>query len=382
MIKRMIIMLVAVGVVFGLFFGFQAFKARMISKAIAALRNPPQTVSTMTAQSQQWATRLKAVGSTRAVNGASLSFQVAGIVSAIHFESGSHVKKGTPLIELNSAEDVAHLEALKATASLAQITYDRDKALVQSHAVSQQTVDTDLANLKNDQAQVEQQRALVDYKTINAPFAGRLGIRQVDLGQYVAAGTAVVSLQQLDPIYVDFYLPQQALAQIKVGQDVTATVDTFPNEKFTGKVSSINALVDTATRNVQVRATITNSDEKLLPGMFAAVEIDVGAPQDYVTLPKTAIAYNSYGNIAYVVQNLSRNAQGEQQGVAQQTFVTTGPTRGDQVAVLSGIKDGDVVVTAGQVKLRNGVPVTINNAVQPPNSPNPNVSEDKQSDAQ
>lgn len=382
MIKRMVIMLVAVGVVFGLFFGFQAFKAKMISKAIAALRNPPQTVSTMTARSQQWATRLKAVGSTRAVNGANLSFQVAGIVSAIHFESGSHVKKGAPLIELNSAEDVAHLDALKATTALAQLTYDRDKALIQSHAVSQQTVDTDLANLKNDLAQVEQQQALVDYKTINAPFSGRLGIRQVDLGQYVAAGSSVVTLQQLDPIYLDFYLPQQALAQIQVGQMVTAKVDTFPNQTFSGKVSSINALVDTATRNVQVRATITNSDEKLLPGMFATVEIDVGAPQNYVTLPKTAIAYNSYGNIAYVVQNLSQNAQGEKQGVAQQTFVTTGPTRGDQVAVLAGIKDGDVVVTAGQVKLRNGVPVTVNNSVQPPNNPNPNVSEDRQSAAQ
>ena len=382
MIKRMMIMLIAVGVVFGLFFGFQAFKAKMISKAIAALRNPPQTVSTMTARSQQWTTRLKAVGSIRAVNGANLSFQVAGIISAIHFESGSHVKKGASLVELNSAEDIARLNALKATTALAQLTYDRDKALIQSHAVSQQTVDTDLANLKNDLAQVEQQQALVDYKIINAPFSGRLGIRQVDLGQYVAAGAPVVTLQQLDPIYLDFYLPQQALAQIKVGQIVTAKVDTFPNETFSGKVSSINALVDTATRNVQVRATIANSDEKLLPGMFATVEIDVGAPQNYVTLPMTAIAYNSYGNIAYVVQNLSQNAQGEQQGVAHQTFVTTGPTRGDQVAVLTGIKDGDVVVTAGQVKLRNGVPVTVNNSVQPPNNPNPNVNEDRQSAAQ
>ena len=377
MLKRMIIMLAAVGVVFGLFFGFQAFKAKMISKAMAALRNPPQTVSTMAAQSQEWATRLKAVGSTRAVNGANLSFQVAGIVSAIHFESGGHVKRGTPLIELNSAEDVAHLDALKAMTSLAQITYDRDKALLESHAVSQQTVDTDLANLKNDRAQVAQQQALVDYKTIAAPFSGRLGIRQVDLGQYVAAGAPVVALQQLDPIYVDFYLPQQSLAQIKVGQAVTTSVDTFPGVTFEGKVSAINSTVDAATRNVQVRATIANPDEKLFPGMFATVEIDIGAPQRYVTLPKTAIAYNSFGDIAFIVRDLGENAQGEQQGVAQQTFVKTGPTRGDQVAVLSGIKDGDIVVTAGQVKLRNGTPVTINNTVRPPNSPNPDVSEDK-----
>src|SRR5487761_2171972 len=225
MLKRMLIMLVAVGLVFGAVFGFEAFKTKMIQKAIAGLSNLPQTVSTITAKSQTWSSTLEAVGSARAINGVSLSSQVAGTVSAIHFESGTDVRKGALLIELSSADDVAHLDALKATTELARITYERDRTLLNTKAVSQQTVDSDKWALKNDEAQVAQQQALVDYKFIKAPFSGRIGIRQVDLGQYIAAGTAFVALQQLDPIYVDFFLPQQSLAQIKVGQQVAAKVD-------------------------------------------------------------------------------------------------------------------------------------------------------------
>ena len=371
MLKRMLIMLVAVGLVFGAVFGFEAFKTKMIQKAIAGLSNPPQTVSTITAKSQTWSSTLEAVGSARAINGVSLSSQVAGTVSAIHFESGTDVRKGALLIELSSADDVAHLDALKATTELARITYERDRTLLTTKAVSQQTVDSDKWALKNDEAQVAQQQALVDYKFIKAPFSGRIGIRQVDLGQYIAAGTAFVALQQLDPIYVDFFLPQQSLAQIKVGQQVAAKVDTYPGATFNGEISAINSLVDAATRNVQVRATLKNPENKVLPGMFVTVDIDVGNPQNYVTLPQTAIAYNSYGNIVYLVDDKGKNVKGQAQLFARQTFVTTGATRGDQVAVLTGVKDGDTVVTAGQVKLRNGVPLVINNAVQPSNDPNP-----------
>jgi membrane fusion protein, multidrug efflux system len=371
MLKRMLIMLVAIGLVFGAVFGFEAFKTKMIQKAIAGLSNPPQTVSTITAKSQTWSSTLEAVGSARAINGVSLSSQVAGTVSAIHFESGTDVRKGALLIELSSADDVAHLDALKATTELARITYERDRTLLTTKAVSQQTVDSDKWALKNDEAQVAQQQALVDYKFIKAPFSGRIGIRQVDLGQYIAAGTAFVALQQLDPIYVDFFLPQQSLAQIKVGQQVAAKVDTYPGATFNGEISAINSLVDAATRNVQVRATLKNPENKVLPGMFVTVDIDVGNPQSYVTLPQTAIAYNSYGNIVYLVDDKGKNVKGQAQLFARQTFVTTGATRGDQVAVLTGVKDGDTVVTAGQVKLRNGVPLVINNAVQPSNNPNP-----------
>jgi len=380
MFRRMAIMLVLVALAFAAIFGFEAFKARMIQEAIAGLRNPPQTVSTVTAATQPWQTRLEAVGSARAEKGADLSAQVSGIVKAIHFRSGAEVEKGTLLVELEAADDIAHLQALKATEALAQLNYDRDTKLVKTNAISQQTADTDLATLKSNQAQVAQQQALVGYKSVTAPFSGRLGIRQVDLGQYIAPGTPIVTLQQLDPIFVDFYLPQQALAQIKTGQAVTATVDTYPDQKFSGKILAINPQVNVASRNVQVRATFANPDEKLLPGMFATVDIDVSAPQHYVTLPKTAIYYNSYGDIAYVVKagNGEKGGEpgGEKQYVAQQVFVKTGETRGDQVAVVSGIEPGDVVVSAGQNKLHNGSPVRINNDVKVPFSANPQVSEE------
>ncbi|MGC1696068.1 MAG: efflux RND transporter periplasmic adaptor subunit [Pseudolabrys sp.] len=371
MLRRMIIMLALTGLVLGAVFGFEAFKGVMIKKFMATLSNPPQTISTMVAASTEWRSQIEAVGSVRAVNGANLSGQVPGIVSALHFESGADVKKGDLLLELASADDVAHLAALKATATLAQITYDRDRALVKTSAVSQQTVDADEGNLKNAQALVEQQKALVDYKFIKAPFSGRLGIRQVDLGQYLAAGTTFVTLQQLDPIYVDFYVAQQTLAKVKVGQAVTAKVDTFPDRSFAGTILAINSMVDPATRNAQIRATFSNKDDLLLPGMFATVDIDTAEPQKYVTLPQTAIAYNSYGDIVYLVENKGKDAKGKPQLVARQTFVTTGATRGDQVAIITGVKDGDTVVTAGQVKLRNGSPVLINNDVQPANNPNP-----------
>lgn len=371
MTKRMIIMLTLTGLVLGAVFGFQAFKSVMIAKFMATLSNPPQTVSTTIAASQEWRSQLEAVGSLRAVNGANLSGQVAGIVSAVHFESGADVKKGDLLLELQAEDDKAHLDALKATASLARITFERDSNLVKTNAVSQQTVDTDKGNLANAEALVAQQQALVNYKSIAAPFSGRLGIRQVDLGQYLAAGTTIVTLQQLDPIFVDFYLPQQALAQIKVGQEVTGKVDTYPNKTFVGQIAAINSLVDTTTRNVQVRATMQNHENLLLPGMFATIEIDTSAPQKFVTLPQTAIAYNSYGNIVYLIDEKGKDDKGQPRLAARQTFVTTGATRGDQVAVLSGVKDGDVVVTAGQIKLRNGSPVIANNAIQVPNDPHP-----------
>jgi membrane fusion protein, multidrug efflux system len=371
MLKRMVIMLVSVALTFGAVFGFLAFKARMISRIMAAQSNPPQAVSTAVVALAQWQPRLEAVGSARAVNGANLSSQISGIVSAIHFESGADVRHGTPLVDLIAEDDIAHLEALKATTELARLTYERDQRLVRTKAISEQTVDTDKWTLKNDEAQVAQQQALVDYKSIKAPFSGRLGIRQVDLGQFLAAGTTVVTLQQLDPIYVDFFLPEQALAQIKVGQHVAAKIDAYPSHAFDGAISAINSLVDVATRNVQIRATFKNPDSRLLPGMFATVDIDVGSTQRLVTLPQTAIAYNSYGNIVFLVEEKGKDAASKPLLVARQTFVTTGETRGDQVSILSGVKEGDTVVTAGQMKLRNDTPLVVNNAVQPLNDPNP-----------
>lgn len=371
MIKRMILMLIAAALVFGAIFGFEAFKSSAIKKFLASQGNPAQTVSTAKAEYQSWQPSLSAVGSLRAENGADLSFQVSGIVSAIHFESGADVPAGAVLVELMAGDDIAKLQSLKALAALSRITYERDERQLKAQAVSQQTVDSDAQTLKSNEAQVVQQQALVDYKTLRAPFAGRLGIRQVDLGQYLAAGTAIATLQSLDPIFVDFYMPQQALDEVKVGQAVTARVDTYPKDAFAGRITAISPKVDPTTRNVQLRAELKNPEKKLLPGMFATVEIATGQPQRYVTLPQTAIAYNPYGATVYLVEDQGKDAKGQPRLVARQTFVTTGDTRGDQVAVLSGVKQGDTVVTAGQIKLHHGTPLLVNNAVKPADDANP-----------
>jgi membrane fusion protein (multidrug efflux system) len=376
MAKRMIIMLIAVAVVLGGVFGFQVFKANIIKKVMASLSNPPQTVSTVTAGYQEWQPEVSAVGTLRAVNGADLSLQLAGIVSEIGFKSGDDVQAGQVLLRLRSDDDIAKLQALQATAELAQVNYDRDHKQFLVQAVSRATLDSDSATLKNDQAQVAEQQAVVDQKILRAPFAGHLGIRAVDLGQFLAAGTQVVTLQALDPLYVDFYLPQQALADIKVDQTVAVHVDTWPGTSFAGQVIAINPQVDPTSRNVQIRATLRNADHRLLPGMFATLDISTGAQQRNITLPQTAVAYNPYGDTVYVVLHKGENAQGKPQLIAQQTFVQVGDTRGDQVAILKGIKEGDVIVSAGQIKLHNDAPVMINNTVQPTDNPHPNVADE------
>ncbi len=371
MTKRMLLMLVLVGLLFGGIFGFQAFKAHMIKKFMAAQGVPVQTVSTIRAAYGEWQPRLEAVGTLRAVRGADLAPEVAGIVTAIRFASGEEVKAGAPLVDLDSAQETAQLQVLQAAAQLAEINYTRDSQQLEVKAVSQAAVDADAANLKAARAQVAQQQALIDKKLIRAPFAGRLGIRAVDLGQYVSPGAKLVTLQSLDPIYVDFSVPQGMLERVSVGQELAAKSDAFPGEQFSGKVSAIDAKVDPATRNVTVRGALRNPKHRLLPGMFATVDVQAGAAQRYVTLPQTAISYNPYGDTVFVVEEQGKGPDGKPRLAAQQRFVTTGATRGDQVAVLSGVKEGETVVSAGQLKLRNGTPVVINNAIQPADNPAP-----------
>ena len=371
MTKRMIIMLIAVGVVFGGVFGFQIFKNAMIKKFMSAMPQPPQTVSTVTAAVQEWQPQIEAVGSLRAVNGADLAFEVSGIVKELHFKSGDDVAAGDILPTLRADDDSAKLEALKATAALSEIVHQRDQEQFKIKAVSQATLDADAANLKNAKAQVAEQQAVVDKKTLRAPFAGHLGVRVVDIGQYISAGTAVVTLQALDPIYADFFLPQQALNQIRLEQVVTIKIDTYPNGDFAGTITAINPKVDPATRNVQVRATLKNPDRLLLPGMYASVNVAAGGKQRYLTLPQTAVTYNPYGETIYVVDDKGQDPQGRPQLIARQIFVTAGLKRGDQVAILSGIEEGQTVVTAGQMKLRNGSPLVIDNTIRPTADANP-----------
>ncbi|MGD0334021.1 MAG: efflux RND transporter periplasmic adaptor subunit [Xanthobacteraceae bacterium] len=365
MTKRMVIMLIAVAIVFGGIFGFQAFKASMIKKFMTAMGSPPQTVSATKAAYGEWQPKLEAIGTLRAVKGADLSLDVPGVVASISFNSGDDVEQGAPLLKLRVEDDLAKLESLQAMAELSEIVNQRDQKQFKMQAVSQATLDTDAANLKNAKAQVVQQQAIIDKKFLRAPFAGHLGIRAVDLGQYLAAGTVIVTLQALDPIFVDFFLPQQAVDQVRLGQSVVVKVDAFKDQTFAGEISAINSKVDAGSRNVQIRATLKNPEHKLLPGMYATVDIATGSPQSYLTLPQTAITYNPYGDTVYVVDSKAADATGKPQLIARQTFVTTGPTRGDQVAVLKGIEEGDLIVTAGQIKLHNGSTILIDNSITP-----------------
>ena len=370
MTKRMIIMLAAVGVLFGGLFGFKAFLGGAIRKSISAQGIPPQTVSTAKAQFTEWQGEFQAVGTLRAVRGADLAPELPGLITAIHFQSGQEVAEGAPLVQLNNESDVAKLQSLMAAVELAETIYDRDQKQLAIQAVSQAVVDADAATLKSAKAQVAEQRALVAKKLVRAPFAGRLGIRAVDVGQYVNAGTKLVTLQALDPVYVDFFAPQKSLGRIALGQKIVLRTDAFQGQQFPGEVSSIDPKVDPATRNVQVRATVRNPKRSLLPGMFATVVLASGGPQRFLTLPQTAVSYNPFGDTVFVVEE-GKGKDDKVALVAQQKFVTTGEARGDQVAILSGIKEGDTVVTAGQIKLRSGFPVIVNNAIQPTNEPAP-----------
>lgn len=371
MTKRMIIMLVLAGLVFGGIFGFQAFKGRMIKKFMASMGNAPQTVSTMSAGFQQWQPKLEAVGSLRAINGVEVSPEVSGIVAALHFQQGDDVKKGKVLVELVADNDIAHLRSLQAAYGLARVTYERDKQQFEFKAISQQALDVDKANMMQASAAVAEQQALVNKKFVPALFSGRVGMRMVSVGQYLSPGTPVVSLQALDPVYLDFSVPQQNISMIHVGQKISARTDAYPDEVFAGKVAVINPEVDVNTLNVKVRAELKNPGLKLLPGMYATVDISTGEPQRYITLPQTAVTYNPYGNIVYLVEQQGADDKGKPKLVAKQVFVTTGDTRGDQVAILKGVKEGDIVVTAGQVKLHNGSLISVNNDIQPSNEPDP-----------
>jgi membrane fusion protein (multidrug efflux system) len=367
---RMAVMLLVVGLLAAGVIGFQRFKAGIINQIVTTIKSALPTVATTSASMQDWQATQTAVGSARAFNGADLAAEVGGVVDEIHFASGQTVAAGDVLLRLRPNDDDAKLQQLQANADLAAVTLLRDQRQFQAHGVAQATVDTDAANLKVARAQVTAQQAVMAERTIRAPFAGRLGVRQVDLGQYIAAGTTIVTLQQLDPMFVDFYLPQQALGQIAVGQKVEVTADAYPNKIFSGQVSSLNSKIDAASRMLQVRATLPNGDGALLPGMYLSVSVASGAARSLVTIPQAAVAYNPYGALVYVVHD-EKDAEGKVRHVVKQQFVTIGEARGDQVSILKGVGPHDIVVTAGQLKLHNNAAVKIDNSVQPTDNPAP-----------
>lgn len=369
--KRMLIMLAVVGLLFGGIFGFQIFKMQMIKKAMSSQKAPPVTVSTTKAVVLPWQPELKAVGTLRAVRGVDVTTEISGLVRTLHFKSGDSAKAGQVLVQLNADSDIAQLRASEAAAELARTVYERDKKQFDVKAVSQAVLDADSADLKSKRAIAAEQAAIVAKKTIRAPFAGRLGITTVNPGQYLNPGDKIVTLQSLDKLYADFYLPQQELANLSLGQKVNVTTDSYPGRTFVGKISSINSKVDPSTRNVQIEATIDNPGHVLLPGMFASVQIEAGKVQNYLTVPQTAVAFNPYGETVFIVLKGEKGADGKAELTVKQIFVTTGPTRGDQVAIIKGVKAGDTVVTAGQLKLKNGSTVVINNKIVPTNDKAP-----------
>ena len=368
---RMAVMLLLVGLLAAALIGFQVFKAGILKKVIHQITSQVPTIATATATATPWRRTLTATGTLRASRGTDLAAEVPGIVDQIDFASGDDVQAGAVLLRLRPNDDLARLEQLQAAANLAEITYTRDVKQLKAQAVAQSTVDTDAANLRSARAQVAAQQALMDEKIVRAPFAGRLGIRQVDLGQYLPAGTPIVTLQALDPMFLDFYLPQQSVGEVHTGQAVTVRLDAWPGRAFAGTVSAVNARIDAASRMVQVRATLANPDRALLSGMFATVTVDVGSKQQQVTIPATAVTYNPYGSVVYVVRQDGEDAAGHPKLIARQQFVTAGDTRGDQVAIVKGLGAGDVVVTAGQNKLRNNQQVLVDNAVRMPDNPAP-----------
>lgn len=389
MTKRMLIMIGGVLVlVLVLAGGFVLHIRQLMANAP---KPTPQTVTATKVASQDWQPALAAVGSVVPVRGVDVTTEIAGLVREIHFKSGQDVRKGEVLVELNADADKAQLAALEAAADLSATVLKRDKAQLDAQAIAQAQVDADSADLKSKRALAAQQQAVIDKKTIRAPFSGRLGITTVNPGQYLNPGDKIVTLQTIDPVYVDFNLPQKQVGALQVGQVVNVTTDGFPGTTFAGKISAISPKVDTTTRNVVVEATLPNPKRQLLPGMFANASVEVGDKKHYLTLPQTAITYNPYGSTVFVVLTAdeaaaARRANGASAAapaaaasgsglVVQQAFVTTGETRGDQVAILNGLKEGQQVVTSGQLKLKNGTPIVIDNSVVPANSPNPTPQE-------
>jgi len=366
MLKKMLLMVAAMLLVFGAIFGWKWIVGRTLGKSMAG-GAPVVTVSSTPARNEIWRSTLQAVGTLRAIQGTDVTPQVDGQVVQIDFESGQAVQKDDVLVELDASIERAQLEGLEATEVLAKANLARIEELSKTQVVSPSARDQAEASYKQARAAVASQREIISKKTIRAPFTGMAGIREVNLGDYLEAGAKIVSLQSLDPIYVDFALPQEHLSRVQSGETVTLAVDAFPDVEFTGKITAIDSKVSEETRNISLQATLANPDLKLRPGMFGHVSVELPHTDTYVTLPATAISYNPYGDSVFVIQSTEVN--GEQTLSVRRAFVQIGDRRGTQVAVLKGVEAGQEVVTAGQMKLQEGSRIEIDNSVTPPDQP-------------
>jgi membrane fusion protein (multidrug efflux system) len=375
MAKRMILMVVLMTIfitVLGLV-KFRQFHA--MAGEFAAMQPPPDAVTTIVAAREEWPATLNSIGTVAAVQGVTVSADLSGIVDRIAFDSGKTVEKGDVLVQLDTRQEQAQLAGAESQLQLARLNLERMTGLVQQDAVSRAEYDAAAAAHKQAEARLGEIRATIERKTIRAPFSGVLGIRQVNLGQYLTDGAPVVPLQSLNPVYVNFGVPQQEASQMRTGRTVRITVGELGDNEFTGRVSAVDSVVDQTTRNVQVQATLANPGGKLRPGMFVQAQVLLGSARPVVALPASAISYAPYGDSVFVVSDM-KNPQGQTYRGVRQQVVKLGAARGDQIAVLSGINPGEEIVSSGVFKLRNGAPVQVNNTVQPGNSRSPKT-EDK-----
>jgi membrane fusion protein (multidrug efflux system) len=375
MAKRMILM-VALMTVFIAGLGFIKFKQfQAMAEQFAAMQPPPDAVTTIVAAQEEWPNTLNAIGTVAAVQGVTVSADLPGVVDRIAFDSGKTVEKGDVLVQLDTRQEQAQLAGAESQLELARLNHERMQSLVKQDAVSRAEYDTAAATQKQADARIGEIRATIERKTIRAPFTGVLGIRQVNLGQYLTGGDPVVPLQSLNPIYVNFAVPQQEAAEMRIGRTVHIAVGELGNDEFTGRVSAVDSVVNQTTRNVQVQATLANPGGKLRPGMFVQAQVVLGEARSVIALPTSAINYAPYGDSVFVVSDM-KNPQGQSYRGVRQQVVKLGASRGDQVAVLSGIKAGEEIASSGVFKLRNGAPIQVNNSVQPGNSAAPKT-EDK-----
>ena len=361
----------------GLYYFHFNMKPGIIKGIIASMAPPPASVAATTAKQDHWVPGLYAVGSVRAYQGIDVASQLGGVVAAIHIGSGQDVAKGAPLYDLDTGPEHADLKSFSAILKNADIALTRQQQLITGGNTARANLDTAEAARDQAQASVERVKAIIAQKTLLAPFAGRLGIRKLDVGQYVGPGTSLITLQQLDPIFVDFPVPEQSLDKLKYGEEVDVKVDAYPGTVFKGKIDLVDARIASESRSVMVRALFANPDKRLLPGMFSNVEVIAGAAGDVVVLPRTAVSFSLYGDSVYVLtpkppaakpgsaeaaatsSNAPKDASGKPIMVATRRFVRTGEVKGDEVAILDGVKPGETVIAEGQIKLQNGADVVI-----------------------
>jgi membrane fusion protein (multidrug efflux system) len=359
---------VALGVL-GAIFGYKFIQIRAAKAALAARKPVPAAVTSAKAVHQRWAVTLGSVGTLQSFQGITVRSEIEGRILSVPFESGTRVKAGDVLVEMDTATEAAQLRSYEATARLAELNLQRARELRKTNANTQADLDANEAAFLQAQANIEATKATLAKKRIVAPFDGRIGIRQVNIGQFLNKGDALATLEAVDPIYADFALPQQNIAQLAVGLPVKVTVDAFPDRQFDGKIEAIDPRITDTTRNLRLRATLANKDEVLHPGMFARVDVVLPEQTDVMVLPATAVVYSPYGDSVYVVGNKDGAT------VAQQRWIKVGPKRGDLVALLEGVKEGEEVVTVGQTKLRPGSLLKVDNSVVPDSSLTPKPAE-------